>query len=138
VLNYPQHEGMRQLVKDLNHLYRSIPALHTRDCEPEGFQWLIADDRDNSVYAWLRSAPGEKPVMVISNFTPVLRENYRVPLPVSGRWVERFNSDSSNYGGSGSGNDGEIRAKAGDYRGFVASASLTLPPLATLIFEFDI
>jgi 1,4-alpha-glucan branching enzyme len=138
VLNYPQHEGMRQLVKDLNHLYRSIPALHARDCEPEGFQWLIADDKDNSVYAWLRSVPGERPVMVISNFTPVVRENYRVPLPVSGRWVERFNSDAPGYGGSGKGNDGEVRAKSGDYRSFVASASLTLPPLATLIFEFDI
>ncbi len=138
VLNYPQHEGMRLLVKDLNHLYRSIPALHGRDCEQEGFQWLVADDRDNSVFAWLRSTPGEKPVMVVSNFTPQMRENYRIPLPVSGRWVERFNSDAAIYSGSGKGNDGEIRAKKGEYRGFAASAELTLPPLATMIFEFDI
>ncbi len=138
VLNYPQHEGMRLLVKDLNQLYRSVPALHARDCEPEGFQWLIADDKDNSVYAWLRSTPGEKPVMVISNFTPVVRENYRIPLPVSGRWVERFNSDAAIYGGGGKGNGGEARAKAGDYRGFAASASILLPPLATMMFEFDI
>jgi 1,4-alpha-glucan branching enzyme len=138
VLNYPQHEGMRLLIKDLNALYRSVPALHQRDCEPEGFQWLIADDAQNSVYAWLRSTPGEKPVMVVSNFTPVVRENYRIPLPVSGRWVERFNSDATIYAGSAKGNGGEIRAANGDFKGFAASAELTLPPLSTMIFEFDI
>jgi 1,4-alpha-glucan branching enzyme len=138
VLNYPQHEGMRLLIKDLNALYRSVPALYQRDCEPEGFQWLIADDAQNSVYAWLRSTPGEKPVLVVSNFTPIVRENYRIPLPVSGRWVERFNSDASIYAGSGKGNGGEIRAAKDDFKGFAASAELTLPPLSTMIFEFDI
>jgi 1,4-alpha-glucan branching enzyme len=129
---------MRLLIKDLNALYRSVPALHQRDCEPEGFQWLIADDAQNSVYAWLRSTPGEKPVMVVSNFTPVVRENYCIPLPVSGRWVERFNSDATIYAGSGKGNGGEIRAAKGDFKGFAASVELTLPPLSTMIFEFDI
>jgi 1,4-alpha-glucan branching enzyme len=138
VLNYPQHEGMRLLVKDLNHLYRSIPALHARDCEQEGFQWLVGDDSANSVFAWLRSAPGEKPCMVVTNFTPVPRENYRIPLPISGRWVERFNSDATIYSGSGKGNGGEVRAVKGDYKGFAASAEFLLPPLATMIFEFDI
>jgi 1,4-alpha-glucan branching enzyme len=138
VLNYPQHEGMRLLIKDLNALYRSVPALHERDCEPEGFQWLNADDSQQSVYAWLRSSPGNKPVMVISNFTPVVRNNYRVPLPVAGRWVERFNSDATIYSGSGQGNGGEVRATQGDFNGFAASAELTLPPLSTMIFEFDI
>jgi 1,4-alpha-glucan branching enzyme len=138
VLNYPQHEGMRRLVKDLNHLYRSIPALHARDCEQEGFQWLVGDDSANSVFAWLRSAPGEKPCMVVTNFTPVPRENYKIPLPVSGRWVERFNSDATIYSGSGKGNGGEVRAVKGDYKGFAASAEFLLPPLATMIFEFDI
>ena len=138
VLNYPQHEGMRLLVKDLNHLYRSVPALHARDCEQEGFQWLVGDDSANSVFAWLRSAPGEKPCMVVTNFTPVPRENYKIPLPVSGRWVERFNSDATVYSGSGKGNGGEVRAVKGDYKGFAASAEFLLPPLATMIFEFDI
>ena len=63
--------GVRKLVRDLNYLYRSRPALHARDCEPEGFEWLIVDDHENSVFAWLRKAPGGKPVAVISNFTPV-------------------------------------------------------------------
>jgi 1,4-alpha-glucan branching enzyme len=138
VLNYPQHEGMRLLVKDLNHLYRSIPALHARDCEQEGFQWLVGDDSANSVFAWLRSAPGEKPCMVVTNFTPVPRENYKIPLPISGRWVERFNSDATIYSGSGEGNGGEVRAVKGDFKGFAASAEFLLPPLATMIFEFDI
>jgi 1,4-alpha-glucan branching enzyme len=138
VLNYPQHEGMRLLVKDLNHLYRSIPALHARDCEQEGFQWLVGDDSANSVFAWLRSAPGEKPCMVVTNFTPVPRENYKIPLPISGRWVERFNSDATIYSGSGKGNGGEVRAVKGGYKGFAASAEFLLPPLATMIFEFDI
>ncbi len=83
LLHYHPHEGVRRLVRDLNFTYRSKPALHARDCEGEGFEWLIADDSDNSsmAYAWLRKAPGEKPVAVITNFTPVYRENYRVPLP---------------------------------------------------------
>jgi 1,4-alpha-glucan branching enzyme len=109
-----------------------------RSTAPEGFQWLIADDSQNSVYAWLRSTPGQKPVMVVSNFTPVVRDNYRIPLPASGRWVERFNSDAEIYAGSGKGNGGEIRSVKGDFMGFAASAELTLPPLATMIFEFDI
>ena len=112
--------------------------MHQRDCEQEGFQWLVADDKDQSVYAFLRSAPGEKPAAVISNLTPEPRKNYRVPLPVSGRWQERMNSDAAIYAGSGMGNGGSVVAKAGNYRGFAASAEITLPPLSTLIFEFDI
>ena len=73
LLEYPLHEGMRRLVRDLNGTYRNKAALHARDCEGEGFEWLIADDRENSVFAWLRKAPGEKTIAVISNFTPVYR-----------------------------------------------------------------
>ena len=94
---------MRRLVRDLNHLYREQPALHARDCEPEGFEWLIADDRDNSVFAWLRKAPGGDPVAVVSNLTPVPREGYRVPLPAAGSWREILNTDAGDYGGSGQG-----------------------------------
>src|SRR3546814_15697579 len=68
LLNYHPHEGMRRLVRDLNSTYRAKPALHARDCEPEGFQWLVADDGENSIFAWLRLAPGEKPGARISNF----------------------------------------------------------------------
>ncbi|TIL76205.1 MAG: 1,4-alpha-glucan branching protein GlgB [Mesorhizobium sp.] len=133
LLDQPAHRGVWQTVRDLNYLYRSRPALHARDCEPEGFSWLIVDDSANSVFAWLRSAPGGAPVAVISNFTPVPRDNYRVPLPMAGRWREIINTDAADYGGSGKGNGGavEARAEAGGI-----SATVLLPPLSTIMIEF--
>ena len=82
-----------------------------RDCEGEGFEWLIADDSANSVFAWLRKAPGASPVAVISNFTPVPRAGYGVPLPHAGRWREILNTDAAVYGGSGMGNMGGVDAR---------------------------
>ena len=125
----PAHEGVRRLVRDLNHFYRELPALHARDCEPDGFAWLIVDDADNSVFAWLRSAPGAPPVAVIANLTPMLHTGYRLPLPHEGTWREVLNSDAALYGGSGAGNLGQINATGG-------SAEITLPPLATMMFEW--
>ena len=133
LLEYPLHEGMRRLVRDLNGTYRNKAALHARDCEGDGFEWLIADDSDNSVFAWLRKAPGEKPIAVISNFTPVYREAYVMPLPAEGGWREIFNSDAEIYGGSGKGNGGAIQA-ARQGSGAI-TAAITLPPLATVMFE---
>ena len=133
LLQYPLHEGMRRLIRDLNFTYRNKPALHARDCEPEGYSWLIADDDDNSVFAWLRSAPGEKSVAVISNFTPAYRENYKIPLPVEGRWREIINSDAEIYGGSGKGNGGRVVATK-NAKGEIG-ATITLPPLATIMLE---
>ena len=130
LLDTPAHDGVRALIRDLNHLYRDRPALHTRDCESEGFEWLVADDDANSVFAWLRRAPGEPPVAVVSNFTPVPRHDYRLPLPHGGRWRERINSDAAHYGGSGLGNLGGVVAQDG-------AALVTLPPLATIWLEYD-
>jgi 1,4-alpha-glucan branching enzyme len=135
LLETPPHEGMRRLVKDLNTLYRTKPALHARDCEGEGFEWAIADDQENSVYAWIRKAPGEKPVAVISSFTPVLRENYSVPLPAEGTWREILNTDAEIYGGSGQGNAGEVTARR-EESGRIA-AVCRLPPLGTIWLELD-
>ena len=135
LLEYPLHEGMRRLVRDLNGTYRNKAALHARDCEGEGFEWLIADDSDNSVFAWLRKAPGERTIAVISNFTPVYREAYVIPLPTEGRWREILNSDAEIYGGGGKGNGGAIQATK-NASGAI-SASITLPPLATVMFEQD-
>lgn len=129
-LDDPRHHGMQDLVRDLNRLYAGTPALHARDCEPEGFEWLIADDAANSVFAWARHAPDEKPVVVVTNFTPNPRTGYTLPLPEGGQWREIFNSDATNYGGSGQGNMGMVKARLEDGR---AVADITLPPLATLM-----
>ena len=133
LLDFAPHRGVWQTVRDLNYLYRSRPALHARDCEPEGFSWLIVDDRDNSVFAWLRSAPDGNPIAVISNFTPVPRENYRVPLPKAGKWREIINTDAADYGGSGMGNGGAVEASG---EGSGLSATMLLPPLSTIMLEF--
>jgi 1,4-alpha-glucan branching enzyme len=133
-LDIPQHRGVQALVRDLNHLYRSRPALHARDCEGEGFEWLIADDHANSVFAWLRNAPDAPPVVVVSNFTPVPRQGYSLPLPRPGRWREILNTDAEAYGGSGVGNMGVVTA---GHDGSRAQATLTLPPLATIWLELE-
>ncbi len=125
LLQHQPHEGMRLLVRDLNRAYRETPALHARDCEPEGFEWLVVDDRDNSVFAWLRKAPGEKPAIVISNFTPAPRPGYRIAA-LDGVWCEVINTDAQIYGGTGMGNLGEVEARNGEL-------VLALPPLATII-----
>ena len=129
------HKGMQSLIRDLNHVYRQYPALHARDCESEGFEWLIGDDAENSVFAWARhSGDGKRPCVVVSNFTSVMRENYTLPLPKSGNWVEVFNSDAENYWGTGKGNKGHIEGQNKPSHGKTASAQITLPPLATMIF----
>jgi len=127
---HPQHEGVRSFVRDLNRLYATKAALHGRDCEGDGFSWLIADDAANSVFAWLRKAPGAQPIAVISNMTPAQRDGYHVPLPHEGRWREILNSDAAVYGGSGKGNMGAVEADGG-------CAVMTLPPLSTLMLEYE-
>jgi 1,4-alpha-glucan branching enzyme len=134
LLDYGSHEGVRRLVRDLNHLYRTRSALHARDCEPDGFGWLIVDDKQNSVFAWVRGAPDARPIAVACNFTPVPRSGYRVPLPHAGRWREVLNTDAGVYGGGGMGNNGVVRAVA---EGKGASALVTLPPLSTIMMEYD-
>ena len=126
----PAHRGVSDLIRDLNRLYRQTPALHARDCESEGFEWLIADDADNSVFAWLRKAPGEAPVAVIANMTPAFHTGYRVPLPHDGKWTEVLNSDALEYGGSGKGNMGSVTAQGG-------LADIILPPLATIMLQYE-
>ena len=133
LLDYGPHRGVHDTVRDLNGLYRSRPALHARDCEPEGFNWLIVDDRENSVFAWERKAPGHDPIVVVSNFTPVSREGYRVPMPKAGKWREVINTDATHYGGSGKGNDGAVVAREEDGG---TKATMVLPPLSTIMLEF--
>ncbi len=135
LLEHAPHRGVQSLVRDLNHVYRGTPALHARDCEPDGFEWLIADDKENSVFAWARhSGEGHAIVVVVSNFTPVPRTGYAVPFPVAGRWREIVNTDAHSYGGSDMGNLGAVTAEPNPLNGKPAQAMVTLPPLATLYF----
>jgi 1,4-alpha-glucan branching enzyme len=131
------HEGVRRLIADLNAAYRQLPALHERDCEPEGFEWVIGNDHQNSVFAWLRKAPGADPVLVVSNLTPVPRSGYKIPMPLAGRWVERINTDAGWYSGSNTGNQGGIQAYPVEGQHWPAEAELYLPPLATLYLKYE-
>ncbi len=137
LLDFEPHKGVQTLIADLNMLYTSSPAMHGRDCEGEGFQWLIADDYTNSVFAWARWAGKASPIVCISNLTPVPRVGYGVPLPRAGRWIEKINSDALVYGGTGLGNGGSVVALAKETAGQPAEAIVTLPPMATLILEFS-
>jgi 1,4-alpha-glucan branching enzyme len=138
LLDHAPHRGLQALVRDLNRLHVSRPALHARDCEPEGFRWIVADDAGQSVFAFLRrGAAGDPPIAVVCNFTPEARRGYRIGLPSAGRWREALNTDSRLYGGGDVGNLGAVFAESVRGHGFPASAVLTLPPLATLYLEYD-
>jgi len=134
LLDDPFHRGMQALIRDLNALYRATPALHERDAEASGFQWLVSDDADNSVIAWARRGESEaETVIVVSNFTPVPREGYRIGVPLPGFYREVLNTDAALYGGSNLGNLGGIAADAVASHGQPCSLTLTLPPLSTLM-----
>ena len=133
LLEQPFHQGVRDCVRDLNTIYRRESALHAGDCEGSGFRWVVVDDADQSVIAWLRfGRASDAPVLVICNFTPVPRYNYRVGVPQAGDWSEILNTDGTQYGGSGVGNLGKVVAVAEPSHGFAASMALTLPPLGAL------
>jgi 1,4-alpha-glucan branching enzyme len=135
-LDQPAHRGIQRLVRDLNGLYRSEPALHESDATPAGFQWVVGDDRENCVFAFLRHAAGHAaPLMVVCNFTPVARHGYRVGVPRGGWWREVFNTDSVAYGGSDIGNGGGVAASPEPAHGMAHSLVLTLPPLSMIAFK---
>jgi 1,4-alpha-glucan branching enzyme len=135
-LEHPLHRGVQRLVSDLNRLYRDEAALHQLDCVSAGFQWLMADDSSNSVYAYYRSGDANaSPIIVACNFTPVPRLNYRIGAPRAGRWHEILNTDAERYGGSNLGNDGYVLAEAEPWQQQPASLALTLPPLSTVLLR---
>jgi 1,4-alpha-glucan branching enzyme len=134
LLEDARHAGVQRLVTDLNRLYREQAALHRLDCDSAGFQWLQADDAEQSVFAWLRSDGAGGCVLVVCNFTPVPRHGYRIGLPEGpALWREALNTDAACYGGSGLGNgSAPLRAEALPAQGRPRSLQLSLPPLATL------
>jgi 1,4-alpha-glucan branching enzyme len=132
LLDHGPHQGVQHIVRDLNRLYRELPAMHARDCEGDGFEWLLGDAAADSVFAWTRKAPDAQPVVVISHFTPATRHGYGLRLPMEGAWREIMNSDASEYGGSGVGNAGRVIAGPDGW------ASLTIPPLGTIMLTPDV
>jgi len=133
VLQYPLHAGMQRWVRDLNRLYRDTPALYELDFSPEGFEWVDCNDSESSVITFLRKDRSRGGVvLVVCNFTPLVRENYRVGVPRGGVWHERLNSDAPVYGGSGQGNLGAVEAAPLASHGHYHSLTLRLPPLGVL------
>jgi 1,4-alpha-glucan branching enzyme len=134
-LEDPLHVGLKQLVSDLNALYRSTPALWERDAEPSGFQWIDADDSSRNVVSYLRFDSQGQPVAVAVNFAGVPHEGYRLGLPTVGPWDEVLNTDSEIYGGSGVGNLGQVQCEEVAAGGWTQSAPVRLPPLGAVVFR---
>ncbi|MEH0833121.1 1,4-alpha-glucan branching enzyme [Pectobacterium cacticida] len=134
LLNEPEgwHRGVQTLVRDLNHCYRQQPPLYQLDFQPQGFEWLVVDDRENSVFAFVRRDEQGNEVLVVSNFTPIPRYGYRIGINQPGGWREVINTDSSYYHGSNLGNLGTIYSEEWESHQRQNSLALTLPPLATL------
>ncbi len=133
LLDQPDHAGLQRLVRDLNHLYKSQPALHERDCDPAGFAWIEGGDSEQSVFSYERRDAQGNPVVIVSNMTPVVRHDYNLGMPLGGGWREVLNTDAGDYGGSGIGNAGRVEATDTPMHGRQFSARLTLPPLATVV-----
>jgi len=135
LLQYPSHQGILRWTGDLNRLYRRAPALHERDADPEGFEWVDFSDVEKSIVSYLRRGrSADDVVLVVCNCTPVPRYNYRVGVPFGGFWEEVLNSDAVDYGGSGVGNLGGVEAEQVPVHGRPWSLPLTLPPLGVVIF----
>ncbi|VWX55511.1 1,4-alpha-glucan branching enzyme [Burkholderiales bacterium 8X] len=132
-----KHAGLQRFVARLNHIYRETPALHEVDFSGAGFEWVVADDAERSVFAFLRKGHdgGARPMLVVSNMTPVPRTNYLLGVPKAGIWREVINSDAIEFGGSGWGNLGDIESSPIRSHGRMHSLCLSLPPLSTLILE---
>jgi 1,4-alpha-glucan branching enzyme len=127
------HAGLQRWVKDLNRAYREHPQLHRHDFTQDGFEWIDSLDSDSSVISYLRRDGDHPPVAVVCNFTPVVREGYRIGVPRGGTWREILNSDAPFYGGSGVGNMGQVRASDQGCHGRSHTLSLTLPPLGVVV-----
>ncbi|OJX78291.1 1,4-alpha-glucan branching protein GlgB [Magnetospirillum sp. 64-120] len=136
LLDYPLHEGVRRLVRDLNRLYRVEPSLHQLDHDPAGFQWIDCNDRDNSVLSYLRRGHDAADFcVVICNLTPVVRYDYRIGVPLGGRYREVLNTDSEWYGGANIHNGDGIVAEDQPWHDLPMSIPVTLPPLSTLVLK---
>ncbi len=135
LLDFENHKGLQFFMKDLNSVYKRFPALYECDFVGEGFKWIDANDSQNSILSFIRyDKSREHPVIVIANYTPVPRNNYRIGVPEDARWLEILNSDAKQYGGSGMGNFGGVTSNPVPYHGEEQSINILLPPLGVVMF----
>jgi 1,4-alpha-glucan branching enzyme len=134
LLDNADHRGVHTLVADMNRVYRDTPALWSLDVEGSGFSWIDANDSSNNTFSFIRHAAdkGDPPLVCIANFSAVPHHGYRIGLPQAGPWTEVLNTDAGVYSGSGVGNLGTVHAEKTQHHGQPASATITVPPLATL------
>jgi 1,4-alpha-glucan branching enzyme len=130
LLDQGKHAGIQSLIRDLNHLYREVPALHQLDCDAAGFEWLVMHDADRSVFVWLRKGTDTRErCLVVINFTPQVYYDYRIKVPFAGKWREVLNTDAAIYGGTNVGNAGAVSTLD---EGPIPEVSLVIPPLAAI------
>ncbi|KGJ99671.1 1,4-alpha-glucan branching protein GlgB [Thalassotalea sp. ND16A] len=138
LLEEAKHEGVQLLIKDLNHTYLSIPALSELDCDSSGFEWLDSQNSEQSILVYLRKGKaGTAPALVVVNLTPTSYQGYCIGVPLAGFYRECLNTDSSKYGGSNVGNEGGVCSHSQAYAGQPHQVTLSIPPLATMIFEWQ-
>jgi len=136
VLEYDFHKGLQTMVKELNGIYQTYPALYEKQFDYDGFEWISYDDYENSVISYIRKGKYKKDMLVVvCNLTPVVRTSYKIGMPKRGTLTTLFNSDAKKYGGSGVENPLKVKIKKEAWNGREYAASITLPPLATLIFK---
>jgi 1,4-alpha-glucan branching enzyme len=136
LLQFGYHVGVKKEITDLNALYKNNPALHEKQFSPEGFEWINYSDHQNAVMSYIRKGNNPKEdLVVVCNFTPVVREQYRIGLPKKGKLTQLFNSDETQYGGSGVTNPKTVKIEAESWNGREFSAALTLPPLSVVVFK---
>jgi len=136
LLDFPSHSGMQKWVRDLNRLYAKEPALHKYDFQARGFEWIDCHDSDQSVFTFLRRGDDDDAIILVAlNFTPVPRYDYRVGVPVEGKWTEALNSDAVTYWGSGVGNMGAVSTTAESSHGKPYSIQLAIPPLGAVFLK---
>jgi 1,4-alpha-glucan branching enzyme len=137
LLDHSDHQGLQQLVRDLNRVYKDNPAFWRTDHAAEKFSWIDANDASNNIFSFLRYGDDGAPtVACIANFSAIPHHGYRLGLPYAGRWEEVVNTDAGTYGGSGVGNLGAVEADGPEWHGLPASTELSVPPLATVYLRF--
>lgn len=137
LLQYDYHSGIKKIITDLNQLYKSQPALYEKQFTGEGFEWINYSDHQNAVLSYIRKGNNSKEnLVIVGNFTQVVRENYRIGISQKGKLIEIFNTDASIYGGGGVGNSGTLKIESSPYDGRDYSVELTLPPLSVTVYSF--